>query len=341
MRDLRQVGIQPDFLICRAEREIPKELKSKIALFCNVATAHVFESTDCDSIYKIPMYFHNQGLDQKIVDHLNIWTRSPDLSQWSRIESRIDRPKHELRVGIVGKYTGVVDSYKSIFESLIHAGISNEAKVYPEYIDAEALEFDEVDKLDKYHAVIVPGGFGGRGIEGKINAIKYLRENKIPFLGICLGMQLAAIEFARNVLMIEDATSIEFDERSPNPIIHYLEDQKEVTKKGGTMRLGAYPCRLENPSQAYSSYGSLEVSERHRHRFEFNLVYKSRFEENGVVFSGLSPDGELVEIIEVKNHPFFVACQFHPELKSRPTDSHPLFRDLVKAGLTREVVVES
>ena len=333
VRDLRQVGIQPDFLVCRADREIPEELKSKIALFCNVPSDHVFDSTDCDSIYKIPMFFHKQGFDQKLVDHLNIWTRMPDLSQWNKIESRLDKPEHELRVGIVGKYVEVVDSYKSIFESIIHAGIENNAKITAEYIDAEELNSSNSTSLDQYDAVIVPGGFGGRGIEGKINAIKHLREKKIPFLGICLGMQLAAIEFARNVIGISDATSVEFDEKAKNPVIHLMDEQKDVAEKGGTMRLGAYPCELKKGSKAFASYGQTEISERHRHRFEFNNKYRQQFEENGVTFSGLSPSGELVEIIEIADHPFFVAGQFHPELKSRPTKAHPLFRDLISAAL--------
>jgi CTP synthase len=333
VRDLRQVGIQPDFLICRADREIPDELKSKIALFCNVPSAHVFESTDCDSIYKIPMFFHKQGLDQKITDHLNIWTRSPDLGEWKTIEESLDHPKTEVKVGIVGKYVEVVDSYKSIFESLIHAGIENQAKVIAEYIDAEDITSSNGSILDQFDAVIVPGGFGGRGIEGKINAIKHLRENNIPFLGICLGMQLAAIEFARNVIGVEDATSLEFDDQAKNPVIHLMEEQKDVEDLGGTMRLGAYPCILAENTKASQIYRSSEISERHRHRFEFNNSYRERFEEAGVTFSGLSPDGTLVEIIEVEKHPYFVACQFHPELKSRPTKAHPLFRDLVKTAV--------
>ena len=336
VRDLRQVGIQPDFLICRADREIGDELKNKIALFCNVPSSHVFESTDSDSIYKIPMYFHKQGLDQKLVEHLNIWTRSPDLSQWKKIETRLDKPKHEVSIGIVGKYVEVVDSYKSIFESMIHAGIENEAKVNAEYIDAEELESGDTSSLDKFDGIIVPGGFGGRGIEGKITAIKYFREKKKPFLGICLGMQLAAIEFARNVIGIENATSLEFDEKAENPVIHLMNDQKGVSEKGGTMRLGAYPCVLEKASIAASVYGMSEISERHRHRFEFNNDYKDKFIQNGIKFSGLSPDGSLVEMIELDDHPFFIACQFHPELKSRPTEAHPIFRELIKASLNNK-----
>ena len=335
------MGIQPDFLICRADREISEELKSKIALFCNVPSDHVFESTDCDSIYKLPMFFHNQGLDQKITDRLNIWTRSPELSEWKRIESRLDRPKYEVKVGIVGKYVEVVDSYKSIFESLIHSGIENEARVATEFIDAEDIASNGASVLEQFDAVIVPGGFGGRGIDGKINAIRYLRENKIPFLGICLGMQLAAIEFARNVIGIDDATSLEFDEGSNNPVIHLMESQKGVSEKGGTMRLGAYPCITKPGSMANKVYGMSEVSERHRHRFEFNNEFREKFESAGMVFSGLSPSEELVEIIELDSHPFFLACQFHPELKSRPTKAHPLFRELVSAAIKKSDVKRS
>lgn len=334
VRDLRQVGIQPDFLICRADREIPKELKEKMALFCNVPGSNVFECADSDSIYKIPMYLHKQGLDQKIVDHLNIWTRSPDLSRWKMIQTRLDDPKTTVKVGIVGKYVEVVDSYKSIFESLIHAGIENHAKIEPIYIDAEEINDANAEgMLRACDAVIVPGGFGGRGIEGKITAISFLRENKVPFLGICLGMQLAAIEIARNVLGVNAATSAEFDDKAKEPVIHLMEHQKEVSSLGGTMRLGAYPCVLKPGSMAEISYGAREVSERHRHRFEFNNEYRQRFEDHGVVFSGLSPDELLVEIMEVSDHPFFVACQFHPELKSRPVEAHPLFRDLVKTAI--------
>ena len=334
VNELRKIGIQPHILVCRADRPVPAELKAKIALFCSVPQDCVVESVDASSIYKIPMLFHEQGLDQKIVDLLNIWTAAPNLKDWQRIVKRLDEPKKACKIGVVGKYTDVVDSYKSINEALIHAGISNECKVDVEYIDAANINANNVAQtLSKFNGVIVPGGFGTRGIEGKIEAIKYLRQNDIPFLGICLGMQLAAIEFARNKLNLSGATSQEFDPENPNQIIHLMEDQKGIMKKGGTMRLGAYPCAVSKSSKAYDIYGKTEVSERHRHRFEFNNKYRDQFIENGVLFSGLSPDSQLVEIMEIKDHPWFVACQFHPELKSSPMQPHPLFEKLVTASL--------
>jgi len=335
VRDLRQIGIQPDILVCRSDREIPKELRDKIAQFCNVRPERVFEARDTDSIYRIPLILHHQGLDQIVVDALNIWTKAPDLSAWKNIVDALDKPKENVSIAVVGKYVGVVDSYKSIAESLVHAGIANLAKVNFEFIDADEVNVSNVEStLSKYDGVIVPGGFGQRGIEGKITAIKYVRENKIPFLGICLGMQVAAIEFARNVLGLKDANSQEFNPNTANMIIHLMETQKNVTSKGGTMRLGAYPCKLKSGTKTFDAYGrASEISERHRHRFEFNNEFRSRFSDNGVIFSGLSPDEELVEMIEIERHPWFIACQFHPELKSRPVKAHPLFKDFVAAAI--------
>lgn len=334
VRDLRQVGIQPDVLVCRADREIPQDLKEKVALFCNVPSPSVFECIDSDSIYKIPMYLHQQGFDQNLVDLLQIWTRNPDLSHWRQIERRLSSPKHTVRVGLVGKYVDVVDSYKSIMESLVHAGIANDAKIDIVYLDSETVgQSDVFSDIESCDAIIVPGGFGGRGIEGKIEAIRHIREKKIPFLGICLGMQLAAIEYGRHVIGIDRATSEEFDDASEHQIIHLMAEQKEVQKLGGTMRLGAYPCVLAEGSRAAESYGQTQISERHRHRFEFNNNYREIFMDHGVIFSGLSPDGLLVEMLEIKDHPFFVGCQFHPELKSRPFESHPLFRELIKVAI--------
>ncbi len=334
VKELRQIGIQPHILVCRADRPIPLDLREKIGLFCNVKPERVIDACDMDTIYKVPLYLHAQGLDQIIVDALNIWTRNPELSEWHKIEEALDNPRATCRIGIVGKYVDVIDSYKSISEALTHAGIAHHTKVELVYFDAATLDANNVaEHLQKVDGAIVPGGFGNRGIEGKIAAISYLRKQKIPFLGICLGMQLAAIEFARNELRLSDADSQEFEPGSQNLIIHLMEDQKTVTSKGGTMRLGAYPCRLEPGSRAQDAYEQESISERHRHRYEFNNSFRESFARHGMNFSGLSPDGNLVEMIELKDHPWFVGCQFHPELKSKPMDAHPLFKDFVRASL--------
>ena len=292
----------------------------------------VIDACDVDNIYKVPLYLHQQGLDQLVVDQLNIWTRNPDLNEWKQIEDALDHPESVCKVGIVGKYVDVIDSYKSINESLIHAGISNRSQVRVEYLDASTINEENAKAiLDDFDGIIVPGGFGNRGTEGKIQTIKYLRENNIPFLGICLGMQLAAIEFARHALGIKDADSQEFEGKSQNLVIHLMEDQKSVEDLGGTMRLGAYPCQLLPGSKAHQAYGKEKISERHRHRYEFNNRFREGFQSKGVLFSGVSPDDSLVEMIEMKDHPWFVACQFHPELKSSPMSPHPLFRDFVTA----------
>jgi CTP synthase len=334
VKELRQIGIQPNILVCRTDRPIPDEQRRKMALFCNVKPECVVEAQDVDSIYRVPLILHKQGFDQTIVDLLNIWTGAPNLSQWQAIVESLDKPKQTCRIGIVGKYVDVWDSYKSITESLLHAGISTRTKVEISLFDAAELnEANVAELLDPCDGIIVPGGFGARGIEGKITAIHYARRNKRPFFGICLGMQLAAIEFARNKLGLERANSQEFDPESKDMIIHIMEDQKAVTQKGGTMRLGAYPCQLKAGSKARQAYGSETISERHRHRFEFNNDYRPMFTEHGVVFSGVSPDGRLVEMMELTDHPWFVSCQFHPELKSKPMSPHPLFRELVNAAV--------
>ena len=334
VKELRQIGIQPNLLICRSDQSISKDLKKKIALFSNVKPECVFEAQDVDSIYKLPVILHNQGFDQVVVDLLNIWTGAPNLRQWHAIVDSLDHPKHNLKIGIVGKYVNVWDSYKSITESLIHSGIANHAKIDIALFDAaDVHESNVAELLDSCDGVIVPGGFGERGVEGKIAAIHYSRRSEKPFLGICLGMQLAAIEFARNKLGLTNANSQEFDADTPNMIIHIMEDQKGVTNKGGTMRLGGYPCVLKPNSKARQAYQKEQVSERHRHRFEFNNQYRSLFAEHGMVFSGLSPDEGLVEVMELMDHPWFVSCQFHPELKSKPMSPHPLFRDLVRAAM--------
>lgn len=339
VRDLRQIGLQPDMLVCRSDRKIPTEQLRKIAQFCNVKPDRVFEALDADSIYRLPLLMNGQGFDQAIVETLNIWTGSPDLAAWRRIVHNLDHPSLTVKIAVVGKYVGVFDSYKSIDESLVHAGIANNCKVDVEYLDADEINPANVkDVLANFDAILVPGGFGSRGVEGKITAIKYARDMSKPFFGICLGMQLAAIEFARNALKLPRAHSQEFDPQSPDQIIHLMDSQKGVTSKGGTMRLGAYPCLVANGSKSHKAYGSAEISERHRHRYEFNNAYRAKFEESGVLFSGLSPNAELVEIMEIKNHPWFVACQFHPELKSRPTKSHPLFREFVAAAISSKKV---
>jgi CTP synthase len=333
VRDLRQIGLQPDMLVCRSDRKIPTEQLKKIAQFCNVKPDRVFEALDADSIYRLPLLMNSQGFDQAIVETLNIWTGAPDLAAWRRIVHNLDHPSLTTKIAVVGKYVGVFDSYKSIDESLVHSGIANGCKVDVEYLDADEITPANVAQtLSRFDGILVPGGFGSRGVEGKITAIKFARESGKPFFGICLGMQVAAIEFARHALKLVRAHSQEFDPQSPDQIIHLMDSQKTVTAKGGTMRLGAYPCMLTQGSKAHQAYGGIEISERHRHRFEFNNDYRAKFEAAGVVFSGLSPNGDLVEIMEIKSHPWFVACQFHPELKSRPTKAHPLFRDFVAAA---------
>lgn len=337
VRDLRQIGLQPDMLVCRSDRKIPQDQLKKIAQFCNVKPDRVFEALDADSIYRLPLLMNSQGFDQALVEELNIWTGAPDLAAWRRIVHNLDHPTSEVRVAVVGKYVGVFDSYKSIDESLVHAGIANNSRVVVEYIDADEINPSSASAvLGRFDAILVPGGFGSRGVEGKIAAIKYAREKGKPFFGICLGMQLSAIEFARNMLNLARANSQEFDPQSPDQVVHLMESQKSVTSKGGTMRLGSYPCKLSQGSKAHAAYGSAEISERHRHRFEFNNDYRSKFEAAGVVFSGVSPDGELVEMMEVKGHPWFLACQFHPELKSRPMHAHPLFREFITAAILEQ-----
>ena len=336
VKELRSIGIQPDILICRSDREVPADLRKKIALFCNVQPANVIEAVDATSIYKLPVMMHEQGLDQLIVDQLNIWARKPDLSEWHRIGRTLDNPEYSCKIAVVGKYTDVLDSYKSINESIVHAGIAAKARVEVVYVDATELRDATADEmLREAAAIIVPGGFGERGVSGKIAAIKYARTRNVPFLGICLGMQLAAVEFARNVLGLAEAHSQEFESETKHPLIHLMEEQKGVENKGGTMRLGACLCLLKDGSIAQRAYNSGEALERHRHRYEFNNSYRDQFETSGALISGTSPNNELVEVFEVLDHPWFVACQFHPELQSRPMKPHPLFRELVKAALVK------
>ncbi len=337
VRELMEIGIQPDVLICRTERPLSEDVKRKIALFCNVEFGNVIESPDVPSIYQIPLEFEAQGLDERVMQRLNLVGREPDLSSWRAMVQRVVQPRDHVRIAVVGKYTQFVDSYKSVQEALIHGGIANDVGVDIAWISSDL--FTSVEKarelLAGYHGLLVPGGFGVRGVDGMVEAIHAARVDNIPFFGICLGMQVAIIEFARNVLELGDSHSSEFAPECEHPVIAMMEEQKHVTDMGGTMRLGAYPCRLTRGTKAADVYGVPEVSERHRHRYEVSNAYRERFVEHGMRLSGLSPDGSLVEIIELAQHPWFVGCQFHPELQSRPTRPHPLFAAFVAASVTR------
>ncbi len=334
VKELREIGIQPDILLCRCDREIPRDMKSKIALFCNVKEKAVITARDVDSIYEVPIAYHEQGLDERVVEHLNIWTKAPDLAAWERIGKRVKDPASETTIAIVGKYVELTESYKSLAEALTHGGIANDCKVNLIYVDSESLERHGINgTFDQVDGILVPGGFGERGSEGKIAAIRYARENKVPFFGICLGMQMAVVEYARYVCGIEEAHSAEFKEDAKNPVIHIMEDQKSVKGKGGTMRLGAYPCTLAKETLARRIYGKQNISERHRHRFEFNNNYRQKLEQAGLSLSGINPESDLVEIVELAEHPWFLGCQFHPEFRSRPMAPHPLFESFVGACL--------
>lgn len=338
VQKLREIGIQPDILLCRTDRALNQDIKSKIALFCNLPANCVMTARDVSSIYEVPMTLHEEGLDGKVVELLNIWTRKPDLTQWKDLVSRIKTTKNSVQIAIVGKYTNLTDAYKSLNESLHHAGFAHNVKVKLKFVDSETLESQNSDLSEVFadvDGILVPGGFGDRGVNGKIRTIQYARENKVPFLGICLGMQMAVVEFARNVANLKGANSVEFDAHTPHPVIALMEEQKAVINKGATMRLGAYPCVLEKGTHAFKNYGEKEISERHRHRYEFNNAYKEKLTQKGLVISGASPDGQLVEIVEYKKHPWFVACQFHPEFKSRPMAPHPLFYHFIEAAVSQ------
>jgi CTP synthase len=331
VQKLREIGIQPDILLCRCVRDVPKDLKAKIALFCNIDQDAVFTAPDVESIYDIPLILNEQGVDEKIVEILNIWTRTPDLKLWKDLKELRDSRKEEVTIGVVGKYVHLVDSYKSLNEALKHGGFKNKVVVKLKHIDSEMIESGSPEKiLEGVDGILVPGGFGERGVEGKIGAIRYAREKKIPFFGICLGMQLAVVEFARDVCGLKGANSTEFDEKTPHPVIDLMEEQKAVTNKGATMRLGAYPCTIEKGTKAHTAYGEKEISERHRHRFEFNNTYLDIFRSKGLIISGVCPQNNLVEIVELADHPYFLGCQFHPEFKSRPFDAHPLFAKFIE-----------
>jgi CTP synthase len=345
VKELRSIGIQPDILLCRTNKYLPKEIKSKIALFCNVTVDEVFTAKDVECIYEVPLVFNKEGLDQKIVDKLNIWTRAPRLDNWEEIVRCLKEPTSSVTIAIVGKYVDLTESYKSLNEALRHGGIPNDCRVNLKFIDSEKLAKTNCkDIIGDVDGILVPGGFGSRGIDGKICAAKYAREEKIPYFGICLGMQIAVIEFARNVAVMADANSQEFDKNTPYPVIYLMTEwyddktgtvqQRDTTSdKGGTMRLGAYPCMVKEDTLAHKAYGISDISERHRHRYEFNNTFIDRLEEKGLVISGTSPDAELVEIVEIEDHPWYLGCQFHPEFKSSPMDPHPLFREFIRASL--------
>jgi CTP synthase len=354
VKELRSIGIQPDILLCRTESYLSAEIKAKIALFCNVGADDVFTAKDVDCIYEVPLVYNKEGLGDKILKKLNIWAREPRLDEWREVVDRLKNPRFSVNIAIVGKYVDLTESYKSLNEALSHGGISNDAKVNLQYVDSTTLtEKNVVEILSKSDGVLVPGGFGSRGIEGKIIAAKYARENKVPYFGICLGMHMAVIEIARNLLSLDDANSQEFDPYTPYSVIYlmkewYDEQTKQVEKrdedsdKGGTMRLGAYPCKLVPDTLAMKAYKQEDISERHRHRFEFNNEYKEKLvKEAGLIISGTSPDHELVEIVELKDHPWYLGCQFHPEFKSKPGNPHPLFREFVKASMKNAKKLEN
>ncbi|NIP29039.1 MAG: CTP synthase [Candidatus Dadabacteria bacterium] len=335
VKELLQIGIQPDVLLCRTDRFLPKEIKQKIALFCNINVESVITAKDVDHIYEVPLIYYEERLDEIVAEHLNMWTKRPDIKEWEQLVERIKNPKNNVKIAVVGKYVSHGDAYKSLHEALAHGGLSNNSSVEIKYVDSEDIQNGEVSEfLGDVHGILVPGGFGERGIEGKIEAVKFARENKVPFFGICYGMQMAVVEFSRNVCKIENANTREVGEDVENSVIDIMESQKNVNDLGGTMRLGAYPCILKPGSMVRKIYETEEISERHRHRFEVNNNYRDRLEKGGLVLSGLSPDNNLVEIIELKKHPWFIGCQFHPEFKSKPLKPHPLFSDFIKAALT-------
>jgi CTP synthase len=344
VRELRAIGIQPDILLCRTDRFLPQDVKKKIAIHCNLDVDAVITAKDVDSIYEVPLVLKQEGLDNLLVKKLMLKTQEPDLTKWIDVVKKIREPENKVVIGLIGKYVGLKDSYKSLNEALLHGGIANNVKVDIQWVDAEEIERSDAQRyLADVDGILVPGGFGERGIEGKIHAIRFAREKKIPFLGICLGMQCAVIEFARNMCGLEGANSTEFDINTPFPVIYLIEEwfnfrtqtieRRDISSsKGGTMRLGAYPCVLKENSHAYSAYGVNEISERHRHRYEFNNSFRDILEKNGLRISGLSPDEKLVEIVEIEEHPWFFGCQFHPEFKSRPIEPHPVFSAFINAA---------
>ena len=335
---LREIGITPHILVCRSDRPISKELRQKISLFCNVPYEAVIEEKDVDhSIYEVPLMLQREGMDELVCHSLHLDTPPADMTHWQDVLRKLIAPQHRVRIGVVGKYIGLQDAYKSVYEAVSHGGVANDCGVEMERIEAEDIEKEGAEKtLKGLGGILVPGGFGERGVEGKIQAAQYAREHKVPYLGLCLGMQVATVEFARHVLGLEGAHSSEFDKKTPHPVIAMLEEQKRITKLGGTMRLGAQPVQFLMGSRAARLYGAFMAHERHRHRYEFNNTYKEQFEKAGFLCSGTSPDGELVELIELQDHPFFIGCQFHPEFQSKPNSPHPLFRSFIAAVLQRQ-----
>ena len=337
VKELRAIGIQPDILVCRTEQPIPREMKEKIALFCDVDADAVIENRTASTIYEVPLMMQQEGLDRIVLEKMAMNFDPSNMETWEKMVFKINHPSKKVKIAVVGKYVALPDAYMSVTEALHHGGIENDTQVKIVWINAEELEDPNVDLDELFvgcRGILVPGGFGDRGVEGKIRAIQYAREHEIPFLGLCLGMQCAVIEFARHVAGLSNAHSTEFAVETPYPVIALMEDQQDVEEKGGTMRLGAYPCILAEGSLSHAEYGEREVSERHRHRFEFNNSYRSQLEEKGLVIAGTSPDNRLVEVVEIADHPWFVASQFHPELKSRPNHPHPLFAGFVRAALS-------
>jgi CTP synthase len=335
VKELRNIGISPDVIICRCEHPLVDDLKRKISLFCNVPPDCVITAQDVSTIYELPERLHEEGLDYKVCELLGIWSPEPNLSAWRELSGVLKSDLPEVHIAIVGKYVDLADSYKSLHEALVHGGVANKVRVKLDYVDSEAFENDPSlikKQLSQVHGVLVPGGFGKRGIEGKVLAIQYARENKLPFFGICLGMQVAVMEFARNVAGLKGATSTEFDAECTHPVIDLMHEQRDIDDKGGTMRLGAYPCVIKPETKAREAYANHEISERHRHRWEFNNDYRESLQEKGMRLTGMSPDEKLVEIVEIEDHPWFLGCQFHPEFKSRPLDPHPLFQRFIEAS---------
>jgi CTP synthase len=340
VKEMREIGVQPDILVCRTDRPLSRSIKEKISMFSNVPVDQVIAAVDASNIYELPLLLHAEGIDDKACELLNIWTRAPETSGWQRVHERFTRPsKGSARIAVVGKYVHLRDSYKSLHEALIHGGLANDCRVELDYVDSEQLEkstpAEVAERLGGVHGVLVPGGFGERGVEGKIAAIRYARERGVPFFGICLGMQLAVVEYARSVAGMEGANSAEFDASARFTVIDLMPEQRGVRDKGATMRLGAYPCRLDAGSLAQTVYGATEISERHRHRYEVNNDFREQLAAHGLRFSGTSPDRKLVEMVELPGHTYFIGCQFHPELKSRPMAPHPLFMHFVRASLER------
>ena len=337
VKSLQSMGLWPDILVCRSDYPIDDNMRDKMALFCNVKKEHILQNLDAQSLYEVPLMLENEKLADAVCECLHIDCPTPNLTEWKKMVDTFHHPKHSVIIGLVGKYVELHDAYLSVAEALKHGGIANESSVQIRWIDSEEITPDTIDEyLHDIDGVIVPGGFGTRGIEGKILTAEYARKKKIPYLGICLGMQVAIIAFARNVLGLKDATSIEFDPDTKNPVINFLPGQEDVENLGGTLRLGSYPCKLKEGSLAYKIYGKTDITERHRHRYEVNNDYRTVLEENGMVLSGLSPDGRIVEMVELSDHPYYIATQAHPEFKSRPDAPHPLFRGLVSAALLKK-----